>query len=118
MGRALNTFLVHDHHDMLLLRALYKQAGFYGSVVITSFDTPLHNIPASRRLSQHGAQSLMDVIKCTSQHASNAVLNYLIDNSHIEAVALCSTGWSDCEADRCRLTCKMAASSERKGKQR
>jgi len=85
INASLSCILVHDFHDMTMLKKLAAQVGIPGnrlSVVVYNFDTPPYTIQ------QHGGSSrritVLDMLKCTHP----AVQNILVDQNSIERVAL------------------------------
>jgi hypothetical protein len=68
IGKDLSNFIVHDLHDMRLLRGLARQAGMgqWLSVTQMSYDLPQHTIPPAR-LPPAGLVTLLQVSKADHQ---------------------------------------------------
>lgn len=61
IGKDLSNFIVHDLHDMRLLRGLARQAGCpWLSVTQMSYDLPQHTMPPAR-LPPSGLLTLLQV---------------------------------------------------------
>ncbi|KAL3161007.1 hypothetical protein ABBQ38_009393 [Trebouxia sp. C0009 RCD-2024] len=89
MSAQLNTYLLHDHHDLLALKRMCQKLRIpLPPVTISRFDMPQHVIPSTRRPS---APCLMDVLKCTEEKMGHVVLNFVVDGAHPEKVALCQS---------------------------
>ena len=85
INASLSCILVHDFHDMKMLKKLAAQTGIPGnrlSVVVYNFDTPPYTI--QKRTGSSQRVTVMDVLKCTHP----AVQNILVDQNSIERVAL------------------------------
>lgn len=81
IGRSLGNFLVHDVHDMRILRGLARRCGELGqhlSIVIINFDVPTHQMHPAR-LPPQLMFTLKDALTCTGSSAT-AVINALVDN--------------------------------------
>ena len=88
MSPQLNTYLLHDHHDLLALKRMCQKLGIpLPPVTISRFDMPQHVVPSTRRPS---APCLMDVLKCTEEKMGHVVLNFVIDGVRLHGYA-CST---------------------------
>lgn len=68
IGKQLSNFIVHDLHDMRLLRGLARQAGMgtWLSVTQMSYDLPQHTMPPAR-LPPPGLVTLLQVSKADHQ---------------------------------------------------
>jgi hypothetical protein len=80
IGRTLGDFLVHDMHDLRLLKDLAGRCGQLArhlTIVETNFDVPLHQMPPNR-LPPQQLCSLANVLSCPG-HFGSTVINRLVD---------------------------------------
>ena len=92
MALQLNSYVVHDYHDLTVLKRMCHQLSIpLPHVTISRFDMPLHVVPGTHRLS---ATSLMDVLKCNDKKQRHVVLNFIIDRVRSQQYACHILIWS------------------------
>mmetsp|Transcript_40647 Transcript_40647/g.102878 ORF Transcript_40647/g.102878 Transcript_40647/m.102878 type:complete len:1107 (-) Transcript_40647:369-3689(-) len=90
IGPIFKQFVVHDSHDAEVLRKLAGQSGFdlsHFSCAVRSFDIPLHNIPANV-VPPPEVPTVLRMLKCKTPEVEAIVMNYIIDKTHAEHLAL------------------------------
>ena len=85
MSTMLNSYLLHDHHDLVAFKRLCQTLRIQvPPVTVSRFNIPQHVIPSARRPS---AQCLMDVLKCTEEKMGHVVLNFVVDGVRLRSYA-------------------------------
>jgi chromosome segregation ATPase len=74
----LSTFLVHDQHDLQILREITRQSGVkMPPVIVCRLDAPPHNLPP--QLLPPTMLTVLHVLSCNDRSAETAVMNMLVD---------------------------------------
>ncbi len=75
----LNKFLVHDHHDLQILKEIARQSGVQmPRVDVATLDIPHHTLP-SHALPPPPMLTVLQVLSCNDKLAEPAIFNNLID---------------------------------------
>lgn len=78
-GLRLESYVLHDHHDLAAFKRCCQQLGILlPPVTISNFDVSQHTIPATKR-PPAGIFSLLDVLRCTDKKMTPVVMNRVID---------------------------------------
>ena len=78
IGAHYGTFIVHSHHDFLVLKKACRAAKLrVPALVISSHDIPLHNPEAN--LPPNKVDTLYNVIGCSNEQFKASILNFLVD---------------------------------------
>lgn len=80
-GRHFSNFIVHDGHDLKLLKQLARQTGSLSrelTVVVSNFDVPQHSMPP-QKLPPPQLNTLAQELSCTDPTVAATVMNFLVD---------------------------------------
>ena len=88
MQPLLNSFVVHDYHDFVVLKRLFQEqrARVIPMITVSSFDVPRHAIPDRHRTPAH-VTNLMDTLGCSEKKTGHIIMNHIVDSvCHISIV--------------------------------
>lgn len=79
MGKSLEMFIVHDHHDLHVLRDIVRMLNIpLPPVTISRFDVPQHTISPERTPPQDKL-TILHILRCTDPKLQAVVMNAIVD---------------------------------------
>ncbi|KAK9833815.1 hypothetical protein WJX74_006745 [Apatococcus lobatus] len=88
LGRVMNDWIIHDHHDLKLLQQLSQGVrGYQPKCHVFSFDLPPHNLNAHRQPPGH-LRTLLRAVNIAAHPQRHTIQNILVDLCAAESVVI------------------------------